>query len=160
MKIIPNMKRFLLLASCLLLSFSVYSQNFFPNRPVKGEGWTQKDSLQMHLLNRVNQKAAPGYKLYKTDNMWTFIRLETATGRLWQVHYSVGNENQRGTLSINDTNLGAVYGSMDNYSGRFELYKTDNMYNFILLDTESGNVWQAQWSYDADKRGIVKIYEF
>ena len=92
--------------------------------------------------------------------MWTFIRLETATGRLWQVHYSVGNEKQRGILSINDLNLGAIYGSGDNYFGRFELYKTENMYNFILLDTESGNVWQAQWSFDANNRGIVRIYEF
>ena len=155
-----NMKRFILIASCLLFCLSAFSQGFYPKGTVNAEGWTQKDSLQMHLLNRVNQKVAPGYKLYKTDNMWTFIRLETATGRLWQVHYSVGNENQRGVLSINDLNLGAIYGSMDNYFGRFELYKTDNMYNFILLDTESGNVWQAQWSYDADKRGIVKIYEF
>ena len=153
------MKRFILLIPCILLCLSAFSQNFYPKGTINMDGWTQKDSLQMHLLNRVNQKAAPGYKLYKTDNMWTFIRLETATGRLWQVHYSVGNENQRGTLSINETNLGAIYGSGDNYFGRFELYKTENMYNFILLDTESGNVWQAQWSYDADKRGIVKIYE-
>ena len=36
----------------------------------------------------------------------------------------------------------------------------DNMYNFILLDTESGAVWQPQWSYDANKRGILRIYEF
>ena len=154
------MKRFLLFATCLLLSLTAYCQDFLPKAPIKGEGWTQKDSLQVHFLNRLNQKAAPGYKLYKTDNMWTFIRLETATGRLWQVHYSVGSDDQRGILSINDLNLGAIYGSGDNYFGRFELYKTENMYNFILLDTESGNVWQAQWSFDADKRGIVKIYEF
>ena len=154
------MKRIIVIAVLSLFATISYAQSFYTKGTLDTKDWTQKDSLQMHLLNRVNQKAAPGYKLYKTDNMWTFIRLETATGRLWQVHYSVGNENQRGTLSINDTNLGAVYGSMDNYSGRFELYKTDNMYNFILLDTESGNVWQAQWSYDADKRGIVKIYEY
>lgn len=42
----------------------------------------------------------------------------------------------------------------------YKLYKTDNMYNFILLDTESGAVWQPQWSYDANKRGILRIYEF
>ncbi|MBQ8062878.1 MAG: hypothetical protein IJ230_02965 [Clostridia bacterium] len=155
-----TMKRFLIIAASLLLCLTAYSQSFFPKDTIKGEGWSQKDSLQMHLLNRVNQKAAPGFKLYKTDNMWTFIRLETATGRLSQIHYSVGNENQRGVLSINDLNLGAIYGSGDNYFGRFELYKTENMYNFILLDTESGAVWQAQWSFNADNRGIVRIYEY
>ena len=45
-------------------------------------------------------------------------------------------------------------------NSRYKLYKTDNMYNFILLDTESGAVWQPQWSYDANKRGILRIYEF
>ena len=109
------MKRIIVIAVLSLFATISYAQSFYTKGTLDTKDWTQKDSLQMHLLNRVNQKAAPGYKLYKTDNMWTFIRLETATGRLWQVHYSVGNENQRGTLSINDTNLGAVYGSMDNY---------------------------------------------
>ena len=153
------MKRLVVFVSCLFLSLSALSQDFFPRDSIKGDGWSQKDSLQMHLLNRVNQKAAPGFKLNKTDNMWTFLRLETATGRIWQVHYSINNDNQRGVLPLNTINLGLIYGSGDNFSGRFEPYKTENMYYFILLDTESGMVWQAQWSYNADNRGIVRIYE-
>lgn len=31
-------------------------------------------------------------------------------------------------------------------SGRFELYPTNNMYTFILLDTLWGSVRQVQWS--------------
>ena len=154
------MKKILIAVSCLLVSFSAFSQDFNPKEPIKGDGWSQKDSLQMHLLKRLNQKSAPGYKLYKTDNMWTFLRLETATGRISQVQYGVGDNSMRAVVPINDYNLGAIYGSGENYFGRFELYKTENIFNFILLDTESGAVWQAQWSIEADKRGIVRIYEF
>ena len=28
------------------------------------------------------------YKLYPTQNMWTFLKLDTETGRIWQVQYS------------------------------------------------------------------------
>ena len=28
------------------------------------------------------------YKLYETSNMWTFLKLDTRTGRIWQVQYS------------------------------------------------------------------------
>ena len=45
----------------------------------------------------------------------------------------------------------------DPYHGRFELYKTENLYNFLLIDTQTGSVWQAQWSYNAANRGIVPI---
>ena len=153
------MKRFLIAsAALLLLSLSALAQTqFYPKDSIKAEGWTQKDSLQTHLLLRMNQKAAPAYKLYPTDNMWTFIELETTTGRMWQVHYSVESSNTAGVLPLNTLNLSLLYGNGDSYAGRFELYKTQNMYNFILLDTESGAVWQAQWSFNESNRGIIPL---
>lgn len=45
----------------------------------------------------------------------------------------------------------------EQYAGRFELYPTQNMYNFILLDTETGRTWQAQWSTNYSNRGILEI---
>ena len=44
------------------------------------------------------------------------------------------------------------------FAGRFELYKTQNMYNFILLDTSSGATWQVQWSMEPENRGTVRIW--
>lgn len=154
------MKRLiLLLAAIFITAFTLSAQTpYFPKNN-GSEKWTQKDSLEMHYLIRINQKAAPHYKLYKTDNIWTFLRLETATGRIWQVQYSVDSSSKRGVLPLNSVNLGSIYGSGDEYTGRFELYKTENMYNFILLDTESGAMWQAQWSFNDENRGIVRIYE-
>lgn len=154
------MKRLLIaFAALLLFNLSALSQNFYPRDSIRAEGWSQKDSIQTHFLYRQNQKAAPRFKLYPTDNMWTFIRLETSSGRIWQVHFGVGENSARTTHPVNTVNLGLIYGSGDQYNGRFELYKTENMYNFILLDTDSGLVWQVQWSYNADNRGILRIYE-
>ena len=53
---------------------------------------TELDSTAVFLLNRISQHTAPYYKLYKTENMWTFLELETFSGRIWQVQYSVDSE--------------------------------------------------------------------
>src|SRR3989442_3696 len=43
----------------------------------------------------------------------------------------------------------------DTKSGRFTLYATDNSFNFILLDQDTGRGWQIQWSLNAKNRGII-----
>jgi hypothetical protein len=69
------------------------------------------------------------YKLYPTENIYTFLRLDTKTGKIDQVQWSLDKEKE-GSVSINKDDLsGFDYGS-----GRFELYPTKNMYQFILLD--------------------------
>lgn len=45
----------------------------------------------------------------------------------------------------------------DSYSGRYKLYKTKNMYNFILLDDATGATWQVQWSIEPLNRAILPI---
>ena len=35
---------------------------------------------------------------------------------------------------------------------KYKLYPTQNMYNFLRLDTATGMIWQVQWSTDFDKR--------
>ncbi len=93
------------------------------------------------------------YKLYKTTNMWTFLKLDTATGKISQIQYTVGEgDKMQVTLSDEDLTLG------ENENGRFELYPTENMYNFLLLDKKTGSVVQVQWSQDAEYRGIVHRY--
>ena len=59
----------------------------------------QMDSIKVHLLTRINQHTAQCYKLYPTDNIWTFLELETSSGRIWQVQWSTEAEN-RMILSI------------------------------------------------------------
>lgn len=101
----------------------------------------------------VEQPTIYPFKLYPTDNMWTFIKLDTRNGKMWQVQFSVKGDDYRFETVLSSTIL--AEGSK---AGRFELYATQNMYNFLLLDKTSGKTWQVQWSTDPDNRGIVPIY--
>lgn len=93
------------------------------------------------------------FKLYPTENIWTFIKLDTRTGQMWQVQYSVESNDMRFEQPLNPKPL--VASGTEN--GRFELYPTQNIYNFILLDQVNGNVWQVQWSFEEETRGIAPI---
>ena len=97
------------------------------------------------------------YKLYPTKNMWTFIKLNTSNGQMWQVQFSINDEGKRGENILSLSRL--AYGK-DAVNGRFELYPTENMYNFILLDQIDGRSWQVQWSFDYMNRGILPINDY
>ena len=43
-------------------------------------------------------------------------------------------------------------------NGRFFLYPTTNIYNFILLDQIDGRAWQVQWSIEKEDRAVIRIY--
>ena len=90
------------------------------------------------------------FKLYPTTNMWTFLELDTATGLVWQVQYSVDNVNESFKTVLNDI----VLNDSEQLNGRWKLYSTQNMYQFLLVDVMGGAVIQIQWSTE-DNRGIV-----
>ena len=106
---------------------------------------------QITTLGQDNPNAS--YRLYPTTNMWTFLKLNTEDGRIWQVQYSPNNETRFETY----LNLIPLATASDKKPGRFTLYPTQNMWTFVLLDTISGQTWQVQWSQDADKRHIIPI---
>lgn len=92
------------------------------------------------------------FKLYPTENMWTFIKLDTRNGRMWQVQYSVKGDDYRF-----ETPLNLIALSSDSTSGRFELYPTQNIYNFVLLDRINGATWQVQWSTEIENQAVIPI---
>jgi hypothetical protein len=92
------------------------------------------------------------FRLFETSNIWTFILLDTRTGLAWQVHYSL-DEKPIAKVWLNDRPLLPAGEIPQN--GRFTLYRTNNMYNFLLLDREDSRIWQIQWSMEAKSRGIV-----
>lgn len=94
------------------------------------------------------------YKLFPTQNMWTFIKLDTQTGQMWQLQYSINDEKGQFEYDLNPNAL-IVNGKKIN--GRFELYPTQNIYNFILLDKINGKTWQVQWSFDEENRAVLPI---
>lgn len=110
-----------------------------------------QEKQHIAALGQDNPNAS--YRLYPTTNMWTFLKLNTEDGRIWQVQYSMVDENRFETY----LNAFPLATGSDKKPGRFTLYPTQNMWTFILLDTIKGSTWQVQWSLDADKRGILPI---
>lgn len=111
------------------------------------------DELEQIIKKRVNPH--PRYKLYKTENTYNLIKLDTATGRLWQVQYGMNNSSDRMEVPIDDTELPPYFG--DNRPGRYELYPTNNMYTFILIDTQWGDTYQVQWHTNPNQRFRIRI---
>jgi hypothetical protein len=94
------------------------------------------------------------YHLFPTTNIWTQILLDTATGRVWQVQFAVGDSAPAGKWVINESSLLPPGSTPEN--GRFTLYPTQNMYTFLLLDRQDSRIWQLQWSAEPKNRGIVR----
>jgi hypothetical protein len=93
------------------------------------------------------------YKLYPTTNMWTFIKLNTRNGHLWQVQYHTESDKRFETK----LNTYSLITPENESNERFSLYSTQNSYNFILLDQIDGRMWQVQWSIDPEKRLVLPI---
>ena len=93
------------------------------------------------------------FKLYKTENNYNFLELDTKTGKIKQVQWSLDAKNEC-TVIINNVDLswGTGYGS-----GSFELYPTSNMYQFMLIDKTNGRKWHVQWGLENANRWIRYI---
>jgi hypothetical protein len=100
------------------------------------------------------QRIDAAFRLFATDNMWTYLLLDTRDGRLWQVSFSITADGLRGTLLINEKPLLDAVGSKP---GRFTLYPTANMWTFLMLDQEDGRVWQCQFSIDGKGNLILPL---
>lgn len=94
------------------------------------------------------------FKLFPTQNMWTFLKLDTQTGKIWQVQYTVNKDSERLELELNTESF---VSDGERVNGRFELYSTQNIYNFILLDRIDGRTWQVQWSFDEENCMVLPI---
>lgn len=96
------------------------------------------------------------YRLFPTQNMWTFLKLDTMTGKIWQVQYSVEGAKYRFETVLNSVDLARRL-KQERVVGRFMLYATQNTYNFVLLDQIDGYTYQVQWNGDADQRFVIPI---
>lgn len=161
------MKRLFLLLTVILLTFSGMAQTA-KNPPLKTNDNQDErivallariDTLMVinnELLNHleINTSLKGRYKLYPTDNIYTLLQLDTKTGQIEQVQWSLDEDNE-GSVTINSVDLsyGFGYGS-----GTFELYPTQNIYQFILIDKTDGRKWHVQWGMSDNKRWIRRIY--
>ena len=92
------------------------------------------------------------YWLYPTQNMWTFILVDMFTGKLWQTQYSVKGDN-RFSVPINENTLSYTE------HAKFEIKPMISMYQYYLINKDTGEMWQFQWSTKSEDgyRWIKKI---
>lgn len=99
---------------------------------------------------------APRYRLYQTRNTWNQLLLDTSTGRVWQCRYTVNADAVAARMPINLDMLAHGDGV---HEGRFTLNETDNLWNFLMVDQDSGGVWQVQWSLDDSTRLTIPLLD-
>lgn len=130
----------------LILFFCLFLQPFSANC---------QNNLTTHIESK---KSLEGfvYQLFPTQNYWTFIKLDTRNGKMWQVHFTISKDGYEGEVVLNSNSL-LLLGE-EELKGRFTLYPTNNIYNFILLDQVNGKTYQVQWNSDIEKRFVSRIY--
>lgn len=143
------MRKLFLSFVLILFAINSYSQSTESKNEIN-----KADSTIISSIEDLNFKLCEleRYKLYPTDNMYTFLKLDTATGKIEQVQWSL-ERKEEGTFSLNNSDLSYVP-----ITGTFELYPTKNMYQFILLDKFSGRHWHVQWGLSPSKRWIRRIF--
>lgn len=108
--------------------------------------------VKLIMLNQDrNATEQDRYKFYPTENIYNFLLLDTKTGKIDQVQWSLESGNE-GSLKLNEEDLSISSGSC------FELYPTKNMYQFLLLDKKNGRSWHVQWGFEKGKRWIQRIW--
>lgn len=153
------MKRILLSALCIFIGFNSIQAQGTESTSVSqstNQVLTLKDTTYLELMSHIAKLIQPRFKMYKTENTYNLIKLDTATGALWQVQYGMNSTSKRMEYKIDDTSL--LYKWETPRPGRFELYPTNNMSTFILLDTERGWTYQVQWHVNSDQRFRIAIY--
>ena len=129
-------KYFTLIITTLIFALSAQSQE------------KQSKTIQQ---KQISENAV--YQLFPTTNIYTFIKLDTRNGKMWQVQWGT-DEKYRFENILSDL-------SRVNYdeekNGRFLLYSTTNTYNLILLDQIDGRTWQVQWG-NKESRMVLPIY--
>ena len=118
---------------------------------VKAQDVTASDVKRFNVTQDTNVP----FRLFPTANKWNFIKLDTRTGQLWAVQYTL-EDSGNGTFVIDDIPLES--NAKENI-GRFTLYPTSNYFNFILLDQFDGRTWQVQFSLDKKSENFrVRIW--
>lgn len=105
-------------------------------------------------IQNISTDSTVVYRLFNTKNMYTFIKLDTRNGQMWQVQWSIKGSEYRYETTLSDISR---VSKEEEKNGRFFLYPTTNIYNFILLDQIDGRAWQVQWG-EKSERMVIPIY--
>lgn len=118
------------------------------------------DPMAMQYIDAIYNQVVSGnprFKMYQTKHDYILLKLDTATGQVWMVQFGMGEKSSRRQIVVDDTS--PLDGTEPEINGRFELYPTNNMYNFILIDNFVGTTYQVQWHTESNKRFRKFIHE-
>src|SRR5690606_39776486 len=105
-------------------------------------------------IQNISTDSTVVYRLFATNNTYNFIKLDTRNGKMWQVQWSTKGSDYRFETTLSDISR---VDKEEEKNGRFFLYPTTNIYNFILLDQIDGRAWQVQWGKEGE-RAVLPIY--
>lgn len=131
------MKKILFFSLLFCCSFALRAQ---------GSEIANKDTI-------VSQDNNVNYRLYPTNNKFNFLKLDTRTGEIRQVQWTIDGDEFE--CILNDIPLAV---GIHAKTGRFNLYPTSNTWTFLLVDQIDGRVWHVQWSFEKQNRFIQRIY--
>ncbi|TQO38681.1 hypothetical protein GQ41_3341 [Arenibacter algicola] len=104
-------------------------------------------------IQNISTDSSVVYRLFSTKNAYNFIKLNTRNGQMSQVQWGTENKYRFETTLSDITRVNKD----EEKNGRFFLYPTTNIYNFILLDQIDGKAWQVQWSIEEKDRMVIRI---
>ena|SRR5690606_27643040 len=160
------MKKIIILIILLILSFSSQAQTFklYQTRNIHnqlrlntktGEVWQiQDDGLKFMVKSEITpyNDTENRYLLQITDNIWTFILLDRFSGKIWQCQFSASKADEILSVPINLIELS------NTNTIKYSIEPMTSMYQFYLIDDETGEMWKFQWSTKGnDYRWIEKI---
>jgi hypothetical protein len=102
-------------------------------------------ALAQETIPEPTQRTDAPYRIFRSQNIYTLLKLDTRTGQVWQVQWGT-DASYRWIAPINTKPL-----ADGGKTGRFTLCPTLNIYMFILLDQEDGRTWQVQWGKDKER---------
>ena len=114
----------------------------------------------------------PKYKVYPTENKEVSLKLDSATGEVWQVEIGVETgEEIASKIDFISNKTDSTFEKVTDFSdvmknfrvaqnGRFELFPTNNIYEFLMVDTILGTTYQVQWHNQQEKRLISAITDY
>ena len=114
----------------------------------------------------------PKYKVYPTENKEVSLKLDSATGEVWQVEIGVETgEEIASKIDFISNKTVSTFEKVTDFSdvmknfrvaqnGRFELFPTNSIYEFLMVDTILGTTYQVQWHNQQEKRLISAITDY
>lgn len=86
-----------------------------------------KENVQKQLVQTYD---VTRFKLFPTQNMWTFLKLYTQTGQIWQEQYSVSDDKKHFEYDLNPNSFVT---NTKRVNEHFELYPTPTSITLFFL---------------------------